>query len=139
MPARNVYHDAVVHALEADGWTITHDPLWLSYGGRDLFVDLAAEQSTLAAEKGGTKIAVEIQSFLSHSVVDDLQGAVGKYAIYRAVLHSEEPERLLYLAVPFRVYDGFLAEKFGQLIVTNMHLRVLVFDDKKEKITQWIE
>src|SRR5438477_12313026 len=26
MPARNIHHDAVIHALQADGWTITHDP-----------------------------------------------------------------------------------------------------------------
>jgi hypothetical protein len=29
MPARNIYHDAVVQALTADGWTITDDPLRL--------------------------------------------------------------------------------------------------------------
>ena len=31
MPAKNIHHDAVVRALTADGWTITHDPLTLSY------------------------------------------------------------------------------------------------------------
>ena len=43
MPARNVYHDAVIRALVADGWTITDDPLKLEYGDRKLYVDLAAE------------------------------------------------------------------------------------------------
>jgi hypothetical protein len=69
VPARNIYHDIVVQALTADGWTITDDPLRLSYGGRDLFVDLGAERRTLAAEKAGQKIAVEIQSFLNPSPV----------------------------------------------------------------------
>lgn len=40
MPARDRYHALVVRALVAEGWTITHDPLALSYGGRDLYVDL---------------------------------------------------------------------------------------------------
>ena len=53
MPAKNVYHDTVIQALTADGWTITDDPLRLSYGGRDLFVDLGTERLTLAAEKAG--------------------------------------------------------------------------------------
>src|SRR5437762_13221778 len=75
MPARNIYHDAVVRALQADGWTITHDPLTISYGGRDLFVDLGAERSTLAAERGEQRIAVEIQSFLSPSPIRDLEEA----------------------------------------------------------------
>src|SRR5690242_15668708 len=35
MPVKNIYHDAVVRALMADEWTITHDPLVLSYGGKD--------------------------------------------------------------------------------------------------------
>lgn len=36
MPARDTYHDVVVKALTADGWTITHDPLPLVYGDQDL-------------------------------------------------------------------------------------------------------
>ena len=59
MPARNVYHDSVVRALTTDGWTITHDPLTLTFGTRGLYVDLAAERVTIAAEKGSEKIAVE--------------------------------------------------------------------------------
>ena len=55
MPARDFYHDAVVKALIADGWTITHDPLKISYGGEDLYVDLGAERMTIAAEKNGQK------------------------------------------------------------------------------------
>ena len=27
MPAKNLYHDAVIAALQTDGWSITHDPL----------------------------------------------------------------------------------------------------------------
>src|SRR5437868_9797274 len=83
--AKNLYHNAVVHALTADGWTITHDPLTLSYGGKDLFVDLGAERIAIAAEKSGRRIAVEVQSFLSPSPVRDLQEAVGQFAVYRAI------------------------------------------------------
>src|SRR4051812_8044342 len=49
MPARNIHHAVVVRALTADGWTITHDPYPLSFGGKDLFVDLGAEEAALAA------------------------------------------------------------------------------------------
>lgn len=41
MPARNLYHDAIVEALVADGWTVTADPLRLTYGASDMYVDLA--------------------------------------------------------------------------------------------------
>lgn len=110
MPAKNIYHDAVVAALTADGWTITADPLTVKYGTRDLFVDLAAERRTLAAEKNGEKIAVEIQSFLNASEVRSLQEAIGQYELYRAVLKEVEPDRPLLLAVPRHVYNGILSE-----------------------------
>src|SRR5262249_61450392 len=86
MPARNIYHAVVVRALTADGWTITHDPYPLSFGGKDLFVDLGAEEPTLAAEKEGRRIAVEIQSFLGRSPVRSLEEAVGQYEVYRLLL-----------------------------------------------------
>jgi hypothetical protein len=135
--AKNIYHDAVVHALTADGWTITHDPLTLSYGGKDLFVDLGAERLAIAAEKSGRRVAVEIQSFLSPSPVRDLQEAVGQFEVYRAILAETEPERLLYLAVPRRIHEGLLTEAFGQLIVTRLRLRLLVFDEQQQKVVRW--
>ena len=47
MPAKDVYHAAVRNALSKDGWTITHDPYTLTYGQRDVFVDLGAEEVIL--------------------------------------------------------------------------------------------
>lgn len=86
MPAKNLFHDSVARALEADGWTITDDPLTLTFGGKDLFVDLGAERQAIAAERGEERIAVEIQSFVGLSVVRDLEEAVGQYDIYRTIL-----------------------------------------------------
>ncbi len=113
MPAKNLYHNAVVHALTAEGWIITDDPLIISFGGRDLFVDLGAERLTIGAKKGKQRIAVEIQSFLSPSPVRDLQEAVGQFAIYKIMLAETEPDRSLYLAVPRRVFEGVLAERLN--------------------------
>jgi hypothetical protein len=137
MPARNIYHDAVAHALVADGWTITDDPLTLSYGGRDLFVDLGAERVTLGAERNGERIAVEIHSFLNPSPVRDLEEAVGQYDIYRSILAETGSDRLLFLAVPEHVSEGILAERLGQLIVTRLQLRLIVFDVQQERIVRW--
>jgi hypothetical protein len=138
MPAQDFYHDAVVRALTADGWMITHDPLSLSYGGRDLYVDLGAERTTIAAERDGQKIAVEIKSFLGSSPVRDLEEAVGQYQIYRTVLTEIDPGRVLYLAVPQRVYESLFAERFGQLIRERLQLRLMVFDEHEERIVAWI-
>ena len=64
MPARDLYHDTVVNALIADGWTITHDPFHIGFGSWDLYIDLGAERFTIAAEKATQKIAVEIKNLL---------------------------------------------------------------------------
>lgn len=55
MTRKDIFHDAVRHALEKDGWTITHDPLTLQVGGVDMYIDLGAER-LIAAEKDGEKI-----------------------------------------------------------------------------------
>ena len=138
MPAQDLYHDTVVHALTADGWTITHDPLSLSYGGRDLYIDLGAERTTIAAERDGQKIAIEIKSFLGSSTVRDLEEAVGQYQVYHSVLTEIDPGRMLYLAVPQRVYESLFTERFGQLIRQRLQLRLMVFDEHEERIVAWI-
>lgn len=138
MPAKDLYHDVVLRALQTEGWVITHDPLTLSYGGRDVYVDVGAERMLIAAEKAAQKIAVEIKSFLDPSPMNDLEDAVGQYEIYRSVLQEVEPDRRLYLAVPQRVYEGLLTERFGQLILSTLHLQVIIFDPRHERIIRWI-
>ncbi len=94
MPARDIYHNIVKNALRRDGWTITHDPLKLELGKKDLYVDLGAEQ-LIAAEKKNCKIAVEIKSFVGRSDIDDLEKALGQYILYNDILDEKEPERIL--------------------------------------------
>jgi hypothetical protein len=96
MPAKNLYHDLVIGLLKANGWNVTHDPLVISYEGRDLFVDLGAEQSMFGAEKQGRRIAVEVQSFLNPSPIRDLQEAVGQFEVYRAVLAERGESRIVF-------------------------------------------
>src|SRR5260370_24302761 len=114
MPAKNIHHDAAIAALRADGWTITDDPFQLFYGDKDMYVDLGAEKTVLAAEKGTRLIAVEVQSFLGNSPVRALQEAVGQYAVYREVLTEQEPERVLYMAVSRKTYEAVLSDRFGR-------------------------
>ncbi len=89
MPQRDLFHSSVVTALETAGWTITDDPLELSFGDRKLFADLGAERP-LGAVKGNERIAVEIKSFIGKSDVRDLELAIGQYNLYRAILRRTE-------------------------------------------------
>lgn len=136
MPARDFYHDVVKLALIADGWTITHDPLVLQWGSKDLFVDLGAER-LLAADKGDQKIAVEVKSFSGPSEIDDLEKALGQFILYHDILEEREPERRLYLAIPKEIHDDLFQEPVGQLLLKRERVRLLVFDSEAEVIVQW--
>jgi len=137
MPKKDIYHNIVLQALRDDGWEITHDPLWLSYGGRNIYVDVGAEQP-IGAEKEGRRIAVEIKSFVGASDVHELGLCIGQYSMYRNVLAEIEPERILYLAIPSYSYDGIFQEPIGQLMIIRERLKLIVFDEIQEKIRQWI-
>lgn len=137
MPAKNLYHDDVVAALIVDGWTITHDPLGMVVGTRRLFVDLAAEQTALGAERNGERVAVEVQSFLRTSHLDDFYRAVGQFVVYRAVLRRQDPNRTLFLAVPQSVYNGILSEPLGTLTAVDAGMKMVVFHPKRRRIIQW--
>jgi XisH protein len=78
--ARDRLHDAVRNALVRDGWTITHDPLRITSGRRNLYVDLGAER-LVAAEKGALRIAVEVKAFSGPSDVEALEQAMGQHVL----------------------------------------------------------
>ncbi len=137
MPQRDLYHNLVVNALQNEGWIITDDPLCLTYGGRNVYADLGAEQP-IAAEKAGRRIAIEIKSFVGESDIHEPELSVGQYRMYRNILAELQPERTLYLAVPDFAYDGIFQEPLGQMMLRREELRLLVFDHRQERIRQWI-
>jgi len=137
MPARDIYHESVRNALQKDGWVITHDPLRLSWGGKDMYVDLGAER-LLAAEKSGRRIAVEIKSFVGDSIMQDLEKAIGQFVLYRAVLAEIDADRLLYLAVSVAVLQDLFDEPIGKLLLQNKLAQLIAFDPEAEVVVQWL-
>ncbi len=62
LPAKDVFHQAVRHALEKDGWTITHDPLLINLQDEiRAFIDLGAER-LIGAQRAQETIAVEVKN-----------------------------------------------------------------------------
>lgn len=137
--ARDIFHNTVKLALQKDGWKITHDPYRLRYGIADIYIDLAAEEA-IAAEKGGRKIAVEIKSFVSSSTISEFHTALGQFLNYRIALESsEEPDRILYLAVLRDVYQTFLRFEPAKTAINRYDVRLIVYNSAQEVIEQWIE
>jgi hypothetical protein len=138
MSARDTVHNAARSALEKDGWTITHDPLTLKVDELDFYIDLGAER-LLAAQKAGQKIAVEIKSFLGASEVTEFHLALGQTLNYRSALRKTQPERALYLAIPFDAYRDFFIIQFIQDVIAEYQVKLLIFDPVKEEIVLWKE
>jgi len=144
MPARDTIHDAVVSALQNDGWTITDDPLKLDIGDQMLFVDLGAEwadsaaDAVLAAQNGEREIAVEVKSFSGASTITELYLAVGQYMVYQLALSRLAPMRTLYLAISDHALANILSMPVGQIVVTELPLNLIVVDVESSEVTQWI-
>jgi hypothetical protein len=138
MPQKDRFHELVRRLLERAGWTITHDPLYLKLGLRKAFVDLGAE-TALTAELGTRKIAVEVKSFLSAALMSELEKAIGQFVIYRALLGESEPDREMFVALPKNAYELLLDHEDGRAVIAACDLRLIIYDDETEEITQWIE
>jgi hypothetical protein len=136
MAARDVFHRAVRNALEKDGWTITDDPLEVEIGDVEMYIDLGAER-LLAAQRAGQKIAVEIKSFIGPSNISEFHTALGQFFNYRIALEEQDPNRVLYLAVPSGTYQSFFQKKFVQIVVERSYLKLIVYDPIDEVIVTW--
>ena len=137
MARRDIYHDTVKRALQKDGWTITHDPFPLQIGKKRLSADLGAER-LISAEKGIQKIVVEVKCFVGKSDVKDLEQALGQYVLYRQILNEMGIERILYLAVSRPTFNSVFTIELGQVLLKNQIIRLIVFDEEREAIAQWI-
>lgn len=137
MSAKDIFHDAVKEALQKEQWVITDDPLKFKFGDVNFRVDLGAEK-IIAAEKAGKKIAVEIKSFLNPSAITDFYSALGQFLSYRLALQANEPERILYLAIPLDAYKTFFQLEFSQTAIQQYQILLIVYDPVNEVVVQWI-
>ncbi|NMG17971.1 XisH family protein [Brasilonema bromeliae] len=137
MPAKDIFHNAVKHALEKDGWLITDDPIYLDFGGVEIYIDLGAEK-IIAAEREGEKIAVEVKSFIGGSAISQFHTALGQFINYRTALNQEQPERELFLAVPNITYETFFKLELVQIVIQSQNLKLLIYEPEQEVIERWI-
>ncbi len=70
--------------------------------------------------------------------IHELGESIGQYNMYRDILSEIESDRELYLAVPSFTYDGIFSEPLGQLLIRKEYLKLIVFEETKERIRQWI-
>ncbi|WP_237671413.1 XisH family protein [Allocoleopsis franciscana] len=125
-------------ALVKDGWEILTEDYTLEYGGDRLYVDIAAEKS-IAAEKQGQRILVEVKSFLGRSFINDLEQAVGQYVVCRDVLVETALDFELYLAITQGTYKNYFQRQLAQMIINRNQVQLLIVDAENEVIVEWID
>ena len=137
--ARDVFHGIVKEALINNGWQITDDPLVLvSKKDGGIETDLGAEK-IIIAEKGLTKIAVEVKSFLNPSPINDFHSALGQYMTYLDVMEMKEIDRIMYLAMPFEVYTFLSTKPYFRYVIEKHKVRFILFEPTTKIIEEWID
>ena len=136
MPAKDKYHQEVRLALEKEGWSITHDSYFLRLEGVNYPVDLGAEK-LLAAQKENTKILVEIKSFLAESIPNEFHSALGQYLDYELGLEEIEPDRLVFLAIPEKIFTKIQKIPFLLKVIKKYNLKIIIFDPNSSEIKSW--
>jgi XisH protein len=134
--AKDKYHEDVKIALLKEGWTITQDPLYVETAARTLEIDLGAER-LIGAERNGEKIAVEIKSFLGVSEIHDFYKALGQFNYYFLALRRQEPERILFLAVPVDTYETFFQEPLTIEAIEFYNVKIVVYNSDIQIIETW--
>ena len=137
--AKDLFHQNAREALEKEGWEISADPLRIYISKKDYFeIDLAAE-NVFMAKKGQEKIAVEVKSFIRKSFISAFHEAMGQYLDYKSALADEEPDRIIYLAIPKDAFDNELFQgTFIQKRLREESINLIVFDISTNSILKWI-
>ncbi len=136
--AKDFYHDNVREAWQKDGWRITHDPYRMEIEEVTYNIDFGAEP-LLGAEKEGAKIAVEVKSFVGPSTVNEFHKAVGQFNDYYVALEMEDPERVLFLAIPEDIWFRFFQKRLIQKSLERIAAKIVLYNPDNNEIVQWIK
>ncbi len=134
--AKDLYHEHVPEALIKDGWAITSDPYIIETENVDYEVDLGAEK-IIAAEKGQEKIAVEVKSFVGSSFVYEFHRVLGQFLNYSIGIDDFEGDRILFVAVPIKVYEESFHLSFVKKAIRRVKMKILVFDPATKSVVLW--
>ena len=93
----------------------------------------------IAAQKENMKILVEIKSFLAESIPNEFHTALGQYLDYELGLEEIEPDRVIFLAIPDKVYQKIQKIPILLKALNRYDVKVIIFDPNLEEIKQWLQ
>jgi len=63
--------------------------------------------------------------------------AIGQFFNYHLALEEQQPERVLYLAIPSGIYYSFFQLQFIKTVVQRSQLKIMIYDPVQEVIVAW--
>ena len=136
--AKDFYHKNVREALEKDGWVITHDPYPVRVEDIGYEIDFGAEP-LIAAEKDQFLIAIEVKSFIGPSTINEFHKAVGQFNDYYVALEIQDPNRVLFLAIPEDIWLRFFQQHVIQKSLERISAKILVYNPFTNTLVKWIK
>lgn len=84
------------------------------------------------------KIAVEVKSFITKSLIYEFHEVLGQYLNYRRILRlTQQEDREVILAVPLEAYERLFRKEFVQITLEEEQVQYFVFDTTKNEILSW--
>jgi hypothetical protein len=136
--AKDFFYDIFKEILLSSGWKITHDPYQVRVGSIGYEIDFGAEK-LIGAEKDDKKIAIELKSFVGPSNINEFHKAVGQFNDYFVILEILDPSRILYLAIPEKIWNTFFQEIVIQKAIQRVQAKVIIYNPSTKKIVKWID
>ncbi|MEM7537773.1 MAG: element excision factor XisH family protein [Chloroflexota bacterium] len=138
MPAKDKIHDNVRNALKNDGWQVIKEQMRVQFEDAYIYVDLAAEDRLVVAERAGERVAIEVKSFLSPSAMQDIEDALGQFVVYRIFLKRIEPDRHLFLGISHLTYNTVFQSRAIQTLIDELAVSLLIVNIETEEVLDWI-
>jgi hypothetical protein len=72
------------------------------------------------------------------SVVNEFHTVLGQYLDYHSGIEEQEPDRMMYVAIPDKAWERILKLPFLLRMLVKYHVNTAIFDTAETKINQWI-
>ena len=59
-------------------------------------------------------------------------------SFYDILLKETDPDRIVFLAIDLKTYDGIFSEPIGELMIKRLTMRLVIFDADQRNVVKWI-
>ena len=72
------------------------------------------------------------------SEIHEFYKALGQFNYYQLALEDDQPDRVLYLAVPSDIYETLFTEPLTLKAIQRYQIKIIVYNIEDESIEKWI-